>query len=49
MFEVSRHFNKHTDENYLEAAYKKVCKIHRTLPEGGVLVFLTGMILFFNS
>jgi ATP-dependent RNA helicase DHX37/DHR1 len=24
------------------AAYKKICKIHRKLPEGGILVFLTG-------
>ena len=23
-------------------AYKKVCKIHRSLPEGGILVFVTG-------
>ncbi len=36
------HFNKHTPEDYLEEAFKKVAKIHRKLPAGGVLVFLTG-------
>ena len=41
-FPVTVHFNKHTREDYLEEAFKKVCKIHRELPEGGILVFLTG-------
>lgn len=41
-FPVSVHFNKHTYEDYLAEAYRKVCKIHRRLPEGGILVFLTG-------
>lgn len=36
------HFNKRTAEDYLSEAYKKVCKIHRQLPEGGILVFVTG-------
>ena len=30
------------EEEYLNEAFKKVCKIHRTLPEGGILVFVTG-------
>ncbi len=41
-FDVAVHFNKHTHEDYLSEAYKKVCKIHERLPEGGVLVFVTG-------
>ncbi|ELU07825.1 hypothetical protein CAPTEDRAFT_170843 [Capitella teleta] len=41
-FPVSIHFNKHTREDYLGEAYKKVCKIHRKLPDGGILVFVTG-------
>lgn len=41
-FDVGIHFNKHTYEDYLSEAYKKVCKIHERLPEGGILVFLTG-------
>ncbi|KAK0057271.1 ATP-dependent RNA helicase DHX37 [Biomphalaria pfeifferi] len=41
-FPVTVHFNKKTIEDYVSEAYKKVCKIHRTLPEGGILVFVTG-------
>jgi len=41
-FPVSIHFNKHTYDDYLSEAYKKICKIHRKLPEGGILVFVTG-------
>ena len=29
-------------DDYLRAAHKKVCQIHRKLPAGGILVFLTG-------
>ena len=37
------HFNKRTAfEDYVDEAYRKVCKIHRQLPDGGILVFLTG-------
>ena len=37
------HFNKRTAfDDYLDEAYRKVCKIHRQLPDGGILVFLTG-------
>lgn len=42
MFDVTIHYNKHTVEDYVGEAYKKACKIHRQLPEGGMLVFLTG-------
>ena len=40
---VSIHHAKDTElEDYVGEAVKKTCKIHRKLPEGGVLVFLTG-------
>lgn len=41
-YPVSVHFSKRTNDNYLREAYKKVCKIHSSLPSGGILVFLTG-------
>ncbi|KAK3750958.1 hypothetical protein RRG08_009215 [Elysia crispata] len=41
-FPVTVHFNKKTQDDYLTEAYKKVCKLHRTLPDGGILVFVTG-------
>ncbi|KAF0693972.1 Aste57867_15113 [Aphanomyces stellatus] len=42
-YPVTVHFNKHTEMNdYVRAAYQKVVKIHRKLPEGAILVFLTG-------
>lgn len=41
-FPVVVHFNKRTNDNYLKDAFKKACKIHTTLPEGGILIFVTG-------
>lgn len=42
-FPVTNHFSRTTElENYVDAAFKKVCQIHRKLPSGGILVFLTG-------
>lgn len=41
-FPVTVHFNKRTPDDYLHEAFRKVCKIHRTLPPGGILVFVTG-------
>ncbi|KAG8456014.1 hypothetical protein GDO86_001992 [Hymenochirus boettgeri] len=42
-FPVTVHFNKRTPlDDYAGECYRKVCKIHRMLPPGGVLVFLTG-------
>ncbi|KAI9918342.1 hypothetical protein PsorP6_012060 [Peronosclerospora sorghi] len=42
-YPVTIYFNKRTElENYVDEAYKKVVKIHKKLPGGGVLVFLTG-------
>ncbi|XP_042856510.1 probable ATP-dependent RNA helicase kurz [Penaeus japonicus] len=42
MFDVTIHYNKRTNEDYVGEAYKKACKIHRQLPDGGILIFLTG-------
>jgi hypothetical protein len=42
-FPVTAHFSKKTDlHNYPKLVYKKVLQIHKTLPDGGILVFLTG-------
>ncbi|KAJ8869164.1 hypothetical protein PR048_030734 [Dryococelus australis] len=41
-FPVTVHFSKRTDPDYVTAAFKKACRIHTQLPEGGILVFLTG-------
>ncbi|KAL3922228.1 MAG: hypothetical protein SGILL_002316, partial [Bacillariaceae sp.] len=40
---VTIHHSKTTElDDYESAAFKKICKIHRKLPQGGILVFLTG-------
>lgn len=41
-FPVTVHFNKTTAEDYVREAKLKTIKIHTKLPEGGILVFLTG-------
>lgn len=41
-FPVTIHFAKKTHEEYLGQAYKKVMLIHKRLPPGGILVFVTG-------
>ena len=41
---VTIHFARKTVSDYVEEAYKKVCRIHSRLPQGGVLVFLTGQV-----
>lgn len=42
-FPVTVHFNRRTSlDNYVGDAYKKVIKIHTSLPSGGILVFLAG-------
>ena len=41
-FPVTIHFNKRTPTDYVNEAFRKVVKIHKTLPDGGILVFLTG-------
>ena len=40
---VTIHHSKHTNlTDWVGEAVKKTCKIHRSLPPGGILVFLTG-------
>lgn len=41
-YPVSIHFNRRTNYDYLEEAFKKASKIHKKLPPGGILIFLTG-------
>lgn len=41
-YPVTVHFNKRTNENYLKEAFNKAVKIHTKLPEGGILIFVTG-------
>ena len=41
-FPVTIHYNKTTKEDYAEQAFLKIVKIHKNLPQGGILVFLTG-------
>lgn len=41
-FPVTIHFNKRTADDYVKEAYNKTLKIHTKLPEGGILIFLTG-------
>lgn len=41
-FSVTVHFNKRTAADYVAEAFTKACKIHTQLPEGGILIFLTG-------
>lgn len=43
-FPVTIHFNKRTSDEsrYLKDAYNKAAKIHNQLPEGGILIFVTG-------
>ncbi|RMC05725.1 hypothetical protein DUI87_17268 [Hirundo rustica rustica] len=44
-FPVTVHFNKKTPlDDYSGECFRKVCKIHRMLPAGGILVFLTGQV-----
>ncbi|KAF4522220.1 hypothetical protein B566_EDAN007371 [Ephemera danica] len=41
-FPVTVHFAKRTVSDYVTEAFRKTCKIHTQLPEGGILVFVTG-------
>lgn len=41
-YPVKIHFNQVTNPDYMKVAFNKACKIHNTLPEGGILIFLTG-------
>jgi HrpA-like RNA helicase len=42
MFPVTTYFAKVTPKDYVVEAVKKCVQIHKTLPIGDVLVFLTG-------
>ena len=41
-YPVTTHFARRTQRDYIDEAFEKVCKGHRKLPPGGMLVFLTG-------
>ncbi|KAI4137143.1 MAG: hypothetical protein L6R39_007454, partial [Caloplaca ligustica] len=41
-YPVTIHFARRTQRDYLEEAFRKVCKGHKKLPPGGMLIFLTG-------
>ncbi|CAK9036107.1 unnamed protein product [Durusdinium trenchii] len=41
-FPVTVHFERRTEEDYIKAAHRSVWKIHKDLPPGSILVFVTG-------
>ena len=41
-FPVTTHFARRTQRDYVDEAFYKVCRGHKKLPPGGMLVFLTG-------
>ncbi|KAF2727902.1 DEAH-box RNA helicase-like protein [Polyplosphaeria fusca] len=41
-FEVTNHFARRTQRDYIDEAFQKICRGHRKLPRGGMMVFLTG-------
>ncbi|XP_058445760.1 probable ATP-dependent RNA helicase kurz [Malaya genurostris] len=41
-FPVTVHFSKSTASDYIREAFSKAVKIHTKLPDGGILIFLTG-------
>ena len=41
-YPVTIHFARQTKRDYLEEAFRKVCRGHCKLPPGGILLFLTG-------
>lgn len=41
-FPVTVHFGRRTEEDYIKAAHRSVLKIHKDLPPGTILVFVTG-------
>lgn len=41
-FPITIHFAKRTYDDYVEEAFRKVAQIHRRLPPGGILIFLSG-------
>ncbi|XP_067635803.1 probable ATP-dependent RNA helicase kurz [Eurosta solidaginis] len=41
-FPVTIHFQRLTPVDYMQEAYRKTVKIHSKLPDGGILLFVTG-------
>ena len=41
-YTVTNHFSRKTQRDYVEEMFRKVCRGHRKLPKGSMLVFLTG-------
>ena len=41
-YPVTTHFARRTQRDYVDEAFQKICKGHKKLPPGGMLVFLTG-------
>lgn len=41
-FPVTIYFNRRTKEDYVKEAVRKAIKIHTRLPDGGILIFVTG-------
>lgn len=41
-YPVTIHFQKRCPSDYVEEAFRKTVKIHANLPEGGILIFVTG-------
>lgn len=42
LFDVTVHFARRTPTDYVAEAFRRIVRIHRTMPEGTVLCFLTG-------
>lgn len=43
-FPVSTYFSRKTEVDYIKEAVLKAKKIHTRLPDGGILIFLTGNV-----
>lgn len=43
-FPVTVHFSKRTPDDYLKEAFNKTVKIHTKLPDGAILIFVTGQL-----
>ncbi|CAJ0599569.1 unnamed protein product [Cylicocyclus nassatus] len=41
-FPVTVHFEKRTPADYMVASFRKICRIHEALPDGAILVFVSG-------
>ena len=41
-YPITIHFTRRTQRDYVDEAFRRICKGHKKLPPGGILVFLTG-------